>query len=180
MEQLDWRDAITPLGLEVGPSVKADIAIAAAPAHVWGLISEPGHLKQCHPFCDKVSITSWPGASSVDSITYYSGITYKRNFVRWVEGQGYDLELGERPNLTARVHWRIVPQGEMHSHFSIEVMPYLRASLGPDKKRIYLERLFGDVLQHYLQCVVRGVKHKVETGEDVIKDQFGKNLHYSD
>ncbi len=180
MEQLDWRDKIKTIGLETGPSVKGDIMIEAPADNVWKVISEEGNLKKCHPFCDQIEIIKWPGADAVDTITYYSGITYKRNFVGWEEGVGYDIELGDYPNLTSRVLWRILPKGENRCYFSIEVFPYLKAVLPEEKKRIYRARLFGDVLQHYLDCVVQGVRHKVETGEDVTKNQFGTNPHYSD
>ena len=93
------------------------------------------------------------------SITYYSGRSYQRNFVAWMEGVGYDIELGESPNLTARVLWRIAPQTASSCRFSIEVIPYLKADLEDAQKARYLERLFGDHLQHYLDCVVKGVDY---------------------
>lgn len=42
-----------------------------------------------------------------------------------------------------------------------------------------LAREFGADLQHYLDCVVRGVKHWIETGDDVAEDQFGWDPLYS-
>lgn len=126
MEQLDWRDKIKNIGLETGPSVKGEIMIETPADQVWDVISEEGNLKKCHPFCNQLEIIKWPGADAVDTIAYYSGITYKRNFVGWEEGVGYDIELGDYPNLTARVLWRIVPKGENRCRFSIEVFPYLK------------------------------------------------------
>ena len=55
----------------------------------------------------------------------------------------------------------------------IEVFPLLRSDLSDEKKRAYQERLFGEVLQHYLECVVAGVRFFATTGTAVIKDQFG-------
>ena len=88
LEQLDWRDRIKKIGLETGPSVKGEIVIEAPADNVWEVISEAGNLKKCHPFCDQIEIIKWPGADAVDTITYYSGITYRRNFVGWEEGAG--------------------------------------------------------------------------------------------
>ena len=63
---------------------------------------------------------------------------------------------------------------------SIEVFPLLKSDLSDEKKRAYQERLFGEVLQHYLECVVAGVKFFATTGNAVTKDQFGRNPLYSD
>ena len=59
------------------------------------------------------------------------------------------------------------------------VPPELSAALSAEKKQAYQARLFGEVLQHYLECVVQGVKFFATTGKTVRKDQFGKNSLYS-
>lgn len=174
-----WQEALGSKGLETGRPISSAIEIAAAPEVVWKGLATPGNLKRCHPFCDSTEVESWPGVGSRDSITYYSGRSYQRNFVAWMEGVGYDIELGESPNLTARVLWRIAPQTASSCRFSIEVIPYLKADLEDVQKARYLERLFGDHLQHYLDCVVKGVDYWITTGQDVEKDQFGRNPLYS-
>ena len=179
MATTHWQEEIKSIGLEVGTAVIGKVKIEAPSHEVWKLMAEPGNLKKCHPFCEKTEVIKWPGVGSIDTITYYSGITYRRNFVSWQEGVGYDIELGESPNLTSRVLWRITRDSSKRCDFSIEVFPYLKSDLPGEKKRIYQERLFGDILKHYLDCVVKGVRHKVVTGEDVIKNQFGINPHYS-
>ena len=166
--------------LEQGRPLKATAGIDVPAAEVWAVIAEPGNLARCHPFCAATEVERWPGTGSRDSITYHSGIRYQRNFVSWHERVGYDIELGDPPNQTARVRWRIEPTSERTCRFSIEVVPLLKSGLGEEKKRAYLERLFGDVLQHYLECVVAGVKFFATTGKAVVKDQFGRNPLYSD
>ena len=170
---------LSSLGLETGTPVSAAIEIAAPPQAVWQGIAEAGYLKRCHPFCDSTNVERWPGVGSRDSITYYSGRKYHRNFVEWFDGVGYDIELGDRPHVTARVRWRIAPLSERSCQFSIEVIPYLRAHLSHEQKLSYQDRLFGSDLQHYLECVVKGVEFWIRTGQDVAKDQFGRNPLYS-
>lgn len=179
MMTTDWKETIKTIGLEVGTPVVGKIKIEAPSDEVWKVIAEPGNLKKCHPFCAKTEVVKWPGSDSIDTITYYSGIMYKRNFINWQKGVGYDIELGESPSLTARVLWRIFPDSSHSCDFSIEVFPYLKSDLPDEKKCAYQARLFGDTLEHYLDCVVKGVRYKVVTGKDVIKDQFGFNAHYS-
>ncbi len=166
--------------LEPGRPLKATAGIDVPADEVWGVIAEPGNLARCHPFCAATEVERWPGTGSRDSITYYSGIRYQRNFVSWQEGVGYDIELGDPPNQTARVRWRIEPTSRRTCRFSIEVVPLLKSDLSDEKKRAYQERLFGEVLQHYLECVVAGVKFFATTGQAVVKDQFGTNPLYSD
>ncbi len=179
MERSNWREAIRQIGLEAGPAVRSKIKIHKAAADVWSTIAEEGGLKKYHPFCQDTEVKKWPGPDSVDTITYYSGISYKRNFVEWLEGVGYDIEVGEHPKLTSRVVWRVEATNEAESELSIEVFPYLRASLSREKKQIYIDRLFSDVFQHYLDSVVKGVQFNVETGKNISPNQFGTNPHYS-
>lgn len=166
--------------LEHGRPLQATAGVDVPADEVWAVIAEAGNLARCHPFCAATEVERWPGTGSRDSITYYSGIRYQRNFVSWQEGVGYDIELGDPPNQTARVRWRIEPTSQRICRFSIEVVPLLKSDLSDEKKRAYQERLFGDVLQHYLECVVAGVKFFATTGKTVVKDQFGTNPLYSD
>lgn len=170
---------LSALGLEPGRPVAAAIEIAAPAPKVWAGLSMPGNLKRCHPFCESTAVERWPSVGAKDSIVYYSGRAYSRRFVDWRDGEGYDIELGERPNPTARVLWRIRPLSNAACRFSIEVFPYLRADAPDAEKAKYQERLFGDDLRHYLDCVVRGVDYWITTGEDVRPDQFGRNPLYS-
>ena len=176
----DWKAELRRFGLEHGRPLKSGVDIAAAAEEVWKAIAEPGNLGNLHPFCAATEVEQWPGPGSRDSITYHSGIRYQRNFVGWEEGVGYDIELGDPPHQTARVLWRIEPASPETCRFSIEVFPLLKSGLGEEKKRAYQERLFGEALQHYLDCVVQGVRFFATTGETVGKDQFGKNPLYSE
>jgi len=165
-----WQADLDRLGLEAGPSVSAAIEIAAAADAVWQGLSAPGYLKRCHPFCESTEVERWPGVGSRDQITYYSGRNYRRNFVEWFDGVGYDIELGERPDQTARVLWRITPLSATSCRLSIEVVPFLKQDLSEERKRQYQERLFGPDLRHYLECVVKGVDYWIRTGRDVERD----------
>jgi len=178
-DALDWQDRLPSFGLETGDPLLARVEIAAPRDAVWSKITTPGHLKHCHPFCQSTEVERWPGQGTRDSITYYSGRRYQRNFVDWFEGVGYDIELGDPPDQTCRVRWRIRDAGPEHSSLSIEVIPYLKAALPADKRQRYQDRLFGADLQHYLECVVAGVSYWITTGQDVTKDQFGANPLYS-
>ena len=175
----DWKTGLRQWGLEPGRPRQASVEIAVPAADVWRAIAAPGSLKQFHPFCAATEVERWPGRDSRDSITYYSGIRYQRNFVDWQEGVGYDIELGDPPNQTARVLWRIAQTSPETCRLSIAVFPLLKSALSAEKKQAYQARLFGEVLQHYLECVVQGVKFFATTGKTVRKDQFGKNSLYS-
>ena len=82
------------------PGYKWPVAIAqpiAAPApKVWDAISMPGPLQPCHPFCARNPVVAWPGDGSRDEVHYLNGWILERRFQRWVDGIGYDLEIGRR------------------------------------------------------------------------------------
>ena len=95
------------------PAFKWPVAVAgsiAAPADkVWGAISLPGNLEVCHPFCAKNPVDVWPGETSRDEVHYLSGWIFERRFCRWIDGVGYDLEIGRRGGGMSFVSWRILP-----------------------------------------------------------------------
>ncbi len=153
--------------------------IEAASARVWQVITPPGHLEQVHPFCRENAVQQWCGAGSIDTITYYSGVHYQRDFVAWYEGTGYDIEIGPPPHKTAHVAWRLQALDAQRSALSIEVTSYLKADLSESRKQAHERRFFGDVIAQYLDSVVRGVGHVATTGEAVRANQFGTHPLYS-
>ncbi len=178
LEQL--HTALAEQGLELGETVGVQRIIDAPSDRIWAAIATPGNLDRLHPFCRENVVQQWPGVGAIDTITYYSGVHYQRDFVAWYEGEGYDLEIGPPPHKTARVSWRIKALGAERSEFGIEVTAYLRTDLPASRKVSYQERFFGDTIAQYLDSVVKGVDHLVTTGQAVRKNQFGSHPIYSD
>ena len=110
-------------GLELGEAVSVSHMIAAASDRVWQVMSQPGQLTRYHPFCQATTVIKWPGVGAKDTVSYYSGVHYERDFVTWIEGVGFDIEVGPPPHKTARVEWRITELGEHQSELAITVMP---------------------------------------------------------
>ncbi len=98
----------------------------------------------------------------------------------WLEGEGYDIEIGPPPHKTAHVAWRIKALREQRSELSLTVTPYLKTGLSERRKQSYERRFFGDTIEQYLDSVVRGVGHVATTGQAVQKNQFGSHPIYSD
>lgn len=174
------NDGLPALGLELGESVKRSRDIEVASDAIWTAIAQPGSLTQYHPFCATNPVDRWPGEGSRDQVIYYSGVAYQRDFVTWLEGVGYDLELGPRPpHKTARVAWRIEALTAARSALSIEVTPYLQADLPEARKLAYQERAFGNTIATYLESVLQGVAYFVTSGQAVRRNQFGSHSVYS-
>lgn len=166
--------------LELGDPVCLCRAIKAPSMTIWKAISQPGHLKLFHPFCQANEVYQWPGIGAQDSITYHSGLHFQRDFINWIEGIGYDLEIGPPPEKTARVVWRIKPLNKDCSEVMIEVTPYLQADLPESRKLAYQRRAFGKIVELYLDSVLKGIDHFVTSGQVVRKNQFGTHPVYSD
>ena len=154
-------------------------AIAVPKQTVWDVISMPGNLELCHPFCAENIVQVWPGPDSVDQIRYLSGLVYERRFCRWLDGTGYDLEIRKSDNLVAAVSWRIVPVDDRNSVLTITVYPYLLQNV-PLLVR-WLPHFFRlrPMLRKYLHSVTNGFEWYVTRGEPVPRDQFGKHDWFS-
>ena len=111
------------------PGFKWPVTVAQpikAPAgRVWDAISMPGNLEPCHPFCARNRVEVWPGEGSRDEVHYLSGWVFERRFCRWINGVGYDLEIGTRGGKSSFVSWRILPVNNGNCTLRIAVYPHL-------------------------------------------------------
>lgn len=156
--------------------------INAPVARVWEVISSPGNLNNCHPYCKNNSVVKWGGVGAEDGIEYYNGLKLKRVFTQWDEGSGYTLLIGKGKVAVAEVFWEITCLTKEVSGFSIKIsmLPdiVLRKYpkwLRPLTRKVYLR----PIMSQYIQAVVKGFKYFIETGKPVKKNQFGYNRMFS-
>ena len=97
--------------------------IAASVDDVWAGISTPGYLEAVHPFCEHNPVMVWPGSAARDEIHYRSGWVYQRTFTDWIDGVGYDLDIGAAGEPISHVSWRLAPQSERACQLTISVWP---------------------------------------------------------
>jgi hypothetical protein len=138
---------------------------AAQPVAAPAEKSRPGNLELCHPFCEKNPVKVWPGPESRDEVHYLSGWIYERHFRQWVEGVGYDLEIGRPGAAKSTVSWRISAIDPQNCTVVIRWLPHV---LGLRPR-----------LKSYLESVVRGFEWYVTRGDPVRPDQFGKHPWFS-
>jgi hypothetical protein len=146
---------------------------------VWNAISTPGNLEPCHPFCKENPVSVWPGPDSRDEVHYLNGLVFERRFCRWLEGRGYDLEIGKKGGAVSLVSWRITAAGPSEAVLRITVYPHglqdipLAIRWAP-----YLFRV-RPMLKQYLSCVVRGFEWYLLHGEPVPRNQWGTHPWFS-
>jgi len=153
--------------------------VAAPAAAVWAAISMPGNLEACHPFCDRNPVDNWPGVGSRDEVHYLNGLIFERNFVAWLEGVGYDLEIGRRDGATSFVSWRITPSGDDTCALRIAVYPHVLQRIPVAIRWLPHQLRVEPQLRSYLSSVVRGFEWYVTTGEPVPRNQFGTHPWFS-
>ena len=76
---------LVPQSNDLNWPVRVAQNISAPAAQVWELISTPGNLELCHPYCMRNPVTDWLGKSSKDEVHYYSGLIYEREFCAWID-----------------------------------------------------------------------------------------------
>jgi hypothetical protein len=159
--------------------VFAERVIAAPAQAVWSEISRPGNLEDCHPFCASNPVHSWPGVGSRDEVHYLSGWVYERSFREWIDGVGYDLEIGRPGGGQSFVSWRIAPTGDQQSSLRITVCSHALQNL-PVVVR-WAPHMFWmrPLLRQYLESVVRGFEWYLCRGEPVPRDAFGTHPWFS-
>ena len=161
-------------------AVSTERVIAASARNVWEAISEPGNLEPCHPFCASNPVDVWPGPNSRDTIHYLSGWVYERRFKNWIEGEGYDLEIGRPGGAQSAVSWRISPVDDEHCTLRISVRPDGVLKFPPIIRQLVFALRLRSPLQSYLDSVVRGFEWYVTRGEAVPRNAFGTHPWFSE
>jgi hypothetical protein len=177
------EEQIEPQWEDPKPGYRWPVAVAqpiAAPAdRVWEVISTPGNLERCHPFCTENPVQVWPGERSRDEVHYLSGWVLERRFCRWIEGLGYDLEISRRGGRTSFVSWRIQSVDDHDCILRIAIYPGVLQDLPAAVRWLpHLVRL-RPMLRRYLSSVVRGFEWYVLRGTAVPRNQFGSHPWFS-
>jgi len=159
--------------------VTVERVIAAPAQEVWDAISRPGNLEPCHPFCASNPVQVWPGPDSQDEVHYLSGWIYERHFRAWVEGVGYDLEIGRGGGGKSSVSWRINPIDDHCCALRITVCPRALQNIPVVIRWIPHALRLRPLLRKYLDSVVRGFEWFVIRHQPVPKNAFGTHPWFS-
>jgi hypothetical protein len=159
--------------------IKVTGRIAASPQKVWKVISSPGNLDDCHPFCEKNPVDQWSGVGSKDTIHYYSGWVLQREFLTWIDGVGYDLIIGRDGGRQSYVSWRITEEGDNESQLSITLYPHVLQKVPVIIRWIPHITTVRPAMQSYLESVVKGFEYFITTGKPVKENQFGSHPWFS-
>ncbi len=160
-------------------AVSVSQRIAAPREDVWRVISAPGNLESCHPFCKKNPVHKWDGANSRDEIHYLSGWMYERRFSEWYEGRGYDLETWRGDKHIASVSWRITDIDDVTSELEITVHPHVLRDWPAIARWFAYWLRIKPYLRSYVRSVVMGFEWYITKGERVPRDAFGKHPWFS-
>lgn len=147
--------------------------IATSSEKVWQTISKPGYLEPCHPFCAANPVEVWPGEESRDEVHYLNGWVFERRFCRWMEGAGYDLEIGRHGGRSSFVSWRVLPSGDQECCLRITVYPYVLQNVPTVLRWLPHQLRIRPLLEQYLSSVTQGVEWYATRGEPVANNQFG-------
>jgi len=174
---------MTPIG-DPKPGFKWPVAvmqpIAASAERVWEAISSPGNLESCHPFCASNPVKEWPGEGARDEVHYLSGWIFERRFCRWIDGVGYDLEIGRHEGRSSLVSWRILSLDSQQCNLRIAVYPHALQKVPVVLRWIPHNLRLRPMLKQYLSSVTRGFEWYVTRGQPVPRNQFGSHPWFSD
>ena len=166
-----------PAGL--GWPVAATQVIAVPPDELWNVISTPGNLELCHPFCKSNPVVKWPGPGSRDEVHYLNGLVFERHICRWIEGVGYDLNIGRDGGPTSFVSWRISAVNPSASSLKIVVCPYALQHVPAVLRWVPHVVKIRPMLRQYLSSVVRGFDWYLTRGVPVPRNQWGTHAWFS-
>lgn len=154
-------------------------SIDAPAQQIWQAISMPGNLEYCHPFCKSNPVSVWPGPDSRDEVHYLNGLIYHREFCNWIEGTGYDLEIGTRLGARSYVSWRIATIDDRASSLRITVYPHALQQIPVAVRWLPYLLTMRPRLRQYLLSVVKGFEWYLVRNEPVPRNQWGAHPWFS-
>ena len=120
----------------------------------------------------------WPGPAARDQIHYRSGWVYQRTFTDWIEGVGYELDIGASGEPTSHVSWSISAQNMGVCELTISVWPRPITPV-PGSSGLVRMVVVGPMMRRYLRSVTKGVEWFVTRGQPVAENQFGHHPWFS-
>ncbi len=159
--------------------VSRSIKINASSQKVWEVISKPGNLELCHPFCESNPVEKWSGTESIDYVIYYNGLKFQRIFTKWIEDLGYDLLIGRKNGKKSKVIWRINKINNSKSQLKIAIYPHNTKKYPNIIKFLIYYIYVQPMLLKYLSAVLKGFRWYIVQGKTVQKNQFGKHKWFS-
>jgi len=104
---------------------------------------------------------------------------FERQFSRWIDGVGYDLDIGRSGGGSSSVSWRITPIDDQNCYLRITVYPQVLQAVPPVIRWVPHLLRVRPLLKSYLSSVVQGFEWYVTRGEPVPRNQFGSHPWFS-
>jgi len=158
--------------------INRKVLINSPVSKVWDIISSESHLEKFHPFCKKNKVKEWVSDSHKDSVAYYNNRTLHREFYHWLEGEGFDLMIGDSKGNDSHVSWRLSNK-DSKTLVSITIKPYIYNRGSKITNFIPFFAFVRPKLANYLYSVLMGLKFYAENDKIVSKDQFGSHSWFS-
>ena len=160
-------------------SISCSLRINFNIGHLWELISSPGYLEKCHPFCKTNNVIDWDDKKHMDKIVYVNGIEYIRDFIDWNPKKGYSLIIGKKGGRQSYVSWEIKEITSNSTEIKITVYPHEIENMGKFKKFLIFNFYVVPKLKFYLNCVLKGIDYYLKNNEEVPRNHFGKHSWFS-
>ncbi|MDM8516131.1 SRPBCC family protein [Desulfobacterales bacterium HSG16] len=165
--------------LNFDESISAQSEIAAPTSAVWEQITKPGGVVKWHPFVKKNTTEHWNGIGSKDHVVYFSGRSFEREIVDWMEGTGYNLKLTENGKNEALAEYRITPINANRCRFKVTVRIQFIKNLPFPIRWVLLKFKIKPLFTEYLTLSMPGFVSCAETGKQVERNQFGSHPVFS-
>tara|TARA_B100001093_G_scaffold12503_2_gene11586 strand:+ start:48 stop:551 length:504 start_codon:yes stop_codon:yes gene_type:complete len=167
------------MGYETMRSISVSKEIKIDRETLWSTISTSEILNDCHPYCSTNQSIMWDDVQRQDRLVYLNGRTYVRNFTKWNEGVGFELEIGDDADKQSHVRWEITSDGTKTSTLTITVTPFLLKKYPAIISFLPFHFWIKPRLTSYLQSVIGGFQYHIEEKKVVPRNHFGKHPWFS-
>ena len=104
----------------------------------------------------------------------------QRRFTVWLEGTGYDLVVADTAGVEqASARWRIEAESDTACRLTVSLRFLFLDHLPAAVRWVPYRLVVRPGMKRYLEATVAGVVYYAETGEPVVRNQFGSHPWFS-
>lgn len=159
--------------------IKGTLDINCSAEKIWNLLTEPGHLEKFHPFCEYHEKVVYKGIGTKDSGRFASGRKVFREIIAWESGKSYTVLLKNTKQKETNITFLMEELDSETATFSVHIQTKTYKNIPRIIWKWFAKRKILPVLKNYLHSLLNGTKYYLETGNNVLPDQFGPLKGYS-
>lgn len=146
-----------------------------SPIELWHTITESNHLENYHPFCKNHKSEEFTGIGSKDLAEFNSGKIVYREVIEWDPTNYYVVKLTDDKQNISTIKFVVDQVNDSKSKLSIHIESNAYRNIPRPIWHFVAYFFLVPFYRNYLHSLLKGIEYFTNTGNKVVKNQFGRH-----